>query len=292
MSDSHRYHSHFSLQYAEGLFGPLIINGPATADYDEDLGALFLQDWSHDTAFSLWHIAQQGAPPTMENILINGTNTFEDGGSRFETSFVEGTKYRMRLLNVATDGHLRFSIDNHTFSVIAMDLVPIIPYETDNLLISIGQRYDIVVEATASDGDYWLRAGWQSACATNGNPDNALGIIRYDTSSTADPTSTSDVTSMTDSCYDEPLESLVPYVPLTVGDSGLTDQVDVSFAIGDAFTWTINSSSLYLNWSMPTNLDIYNNVSIFPTPYNVIALPQVDEWVYIIIQDASGIGYV
>lgn len=38
------YHSHMSLQYPEGLFGPLTFNGPATADYDEDLGALFLQD--------------------------------------------------------------------------------------------------------------------------------------------------------------------------------------------------------------------------------------------------------
>jgi len=38
------YHSHFSLQYSEGLFGGMIINGPANGDYDEDLGTLLLQD--------------------------------------------------------------------------------------------------------------------------------------------------------------------------------------------------------------------------------------------------------
>lgn len=33
------YHSHFTLQYANGLLGPLVINGPATANYDEDVRA-------------------------------------------------------------------------------------------------------------------------------------------------------------------------------------------------------------------------------------------------------------
>lgn len=41
------YHSHFALQAWEGIFGGIVINGPATADYDEDLGMLFLNDWDH-----------------------------------------------------------------------------------------------------------------------------------------------------------------------------------------------------------------------------------------------------
>jgi FtsP/CotA-like multicopper oxidase with cupredoxin domain len=47
------YHSHFSLQYAEGLAGPLVINGPATADYDIDLGPVLVTDWSHVSAFKV-----------------------------------------------------------------------------------------------------------------------------------------------------------------------------------------------------------------------------------------------
>ena len=43
------YHSHFALQAWEGVFGGIIINGPATANYDEDLGVLFLNDWDHST---------------------------------------------------------------------------------------------------------------------------------------------------------------------------------------------------------------------------------------------------
>lgn len=144
------YHSHLTLQYGDGLQGPLIINGPATADYDEDLGLLFLQDWSHTPVSELWDSARLGAPPSLANGLINGTNTYNGGGKKFSTVFESGTKYRIRLVNTAVDGHFQFSIDGHSFQVIANDLVPIVPYTTDSILVSIGQRYDIVVEANVS----------------------------------------------------------------------------------------------------------------------------------------------
>lgn len=128
-----------------------IFNGPATANYDEDLGVLFLDDWSHKSVFSLWYTARQGAPPALENGLINGTNTYDCGssgdstctgtlGAKYETAFQPGKKYLIRVVNVATDGHFQFSIDGHKLTVIATDLVPIKPYVTDSVLISIGQR--------------------------------------------------------------------------------------------------------------------------------------------------------
>jgi hypothetical protein len=39
------YHSHFSSQYGDGIIGPLVFNGPATANYDIDLGPYALNDW-------------------------------------------------------------------------------------------------------------------------------------------------------------------------------------------------------------------------------------------------------
>lgn len=36
------YHSHYSAQYADGLFGAMIIHGPADVHYDYDLGPIFL----------------------------------------------------------------------------------------------------------------------------------------------------------------------------------------------------------------------------------------------------------
>lgn len=72
-------------------------------------------------------------PALLENGLINGKNTYGNGGSRYETVFKPGKKYRIRIVNTAIEGHFRFAIDDHTFTVIANDLVPIVPYETDNV---------------------------------------------------------------------------------------------------------------------------------------------------------------
>jgi FtsP/CotA-like multicopper oxidase with cupredoxin domain len=138
------YHSHWALQAYQGIFGGIIINGPATADYDEDLGMVFLNDWDHQTVDELYHTAQTEGPPSLNNGLINGTNVFgEDGsssqtGSRFNVSFESGTSYRMRLVGAAVDTHWKFSIDNHTMTVIAADLVPVEPYETTVLDITMG----------------------------------------------------------------------------------------------------------------------------------------------------------
>jgi FtsP/CotA-like multicopper oxidase with cupredoxin domain len=137
------YHSHFALQAWEGVFGGIVINGPATADYDVDLGNIFLQDWSHKTVDELYLDAQLNGPVTMDTGLINGTNVYGSGsnqtGSYFNVTFESGTSYRLRVVNVAIDTHFKFMIDNHTMSVIASDFVPIKPYTTDVLDIAMGR---------------------------------------------------------------------------------------------------------------------------------------------------------
>lgn len=243
---------------------------------------LFLGDWAHTSPFALWYTARQGGPPTLENALINGTNTYDcelssDStctgvlGSKYETVFEAGKTYRIRLVNSATDGHFQFSIDGHSLTVIGADLVPLVPYDTDSVLVAMGQRVDVLVTADAGSGDYWLRGGWNSACSLNLNSDSMTGIVRYDSSSTADPTSNSTVTAST-SCGDEPLESLVPYLALDVGDISTVADESLDFVFGSYFTWTLNGSSLLLDWASPTLQKITNGDSVFPTDYNVVAV--------------------
>lgn len=241
---------------------------------------LFLNDWGHTSAFELWYTARLGGPPALENALINGTNTYNcttasstcTGGAKYETVFEAGKKYRIRVVNSATDGHFQFSIDGHSLTVIATDLVPIVPYAADSVVVAMGQRVDVVVEALADGaGDYWLRAAWNSACSTNLNSAGITGIVRYDADSTADPSTTSSVTAST-TCGDEPLASTVPYLSLDVGDiSTVADEV-LDFSFGSYFTWTINGSSLLLDWSKPTIEQIMSGESVFPTDYNVVSL--------------------
>lgn len=59
------YHAHFAVQAWDGIFGGILINGPATANYDEDLGHIFLNDWSHETADVLAEEATTTGPPTV-----------------------------------------------------------------------------------------------------------------------------------------------------------------------------------------------------------------------------------
>lgn len=38
------YHSHYLVQYGDGVRGPIIIHGPATANYDYDMGSVMVDD--------------------------------------------------------------------------------------------------------------------------------------------------------------------------------------------------------------------------------------------------------
>lgn len=140
------YHSHFSMQAWEGIFGAIVINGPASANYDEDQGVIVLTDWSHETADELYYYHELYGTPYLENGLINGMNVYNSSnntqvGQRFTTQFQSGSSYRLRLVNTALDTHFSFSIDNHTMTVIAADLVPVKPFTTDVLAIGIGKIY-------------------------------------------------------------------------------------------------------------------------------------------------------
>src|SRR5690606_20168987 len=99
--------------------------------------------------------------------------------------FEANKTYLIRLVNVAVDGAFQFSIDGHSLKVVAHDLVPITPYDTDSVQIAIGQRYDVIVTANATPGNYWLRSGWNLNCANNGNAAGITGIVRYDAEDTA-----------------------------------------------------------------------------------------------------------
>lgn len=285
------YHSHFYVQAWDGVFGGIVINGPATADYDEDLGSLFLNDWSHQTADQEQLKAEASGPPKLDNGLVNGTNVYtSDGtttvGSRFETTFVAGTRYRLRLINAAADTHFKFTIDNHTLEVIATDFVPIQPYAADVVSVAMGQRYDVIVTANATTDNYWLRAIAQTSCSDNDNADNIRGIVRYDSSSTADPTTSAWSDAATDDCDDEDASSLVPYLALAASDADITDDFSVSVTFGknNAFLWEMGTATFVNEWDYPTLLQVAEGNDTWGTSQQVYQFPDADTWVYWVIQ--------
>ncbi|KAJ5894471.1 hypothetical protein N7495_006162 [Penicillium taxi] len=283
------YHSHIGLQAWEGVYGGVIINGPASANYDVDKGVLFLSDWTHRTVDELYLTQQQLGPVNnLTNGLINGTNVYESGssatGSRFTMKVNSGTSYRLRLVNPSIDTHWKFSIDNHTLTVISTDLVPIKPYKTNVLSIGMGQRYDVIVTANQAKiaQSFWMRAIPATACSGNDNADNIRGIVYYGTKSTIPQTtghfSPSD-------CNDEALTNLVPYVPKNVDPPVWNNNTDVSVFINPErlFRWEFNATSLNVSWENPTLGKIYNHEKNFTNTSGVIELPFKNKWVYLLI---------
>jgi FtsP/CotA-like multicopper oxidase with cupredoxin domain len=145
------YHSHFSLQYPDGLVGPIIIYGPSSANWDIDLGALPITDWFHTPASELLFLEEQAGPPIPGDTgLINGKNMFNGSGEYYSMTFTHGKTHRIRLVNTSTNTHFKFSIDQHTMTVQAADFVPIEPYETTVLNIGIGTgSFDFADSRTA-----------------------------------------------------------------------------------------------------------------------------------------------
>ncbi|KAE8341940.1 hypothetical protein BDV24DRAFT_150735 [Aspergillus arachidicola] len=276
------YHSHIGLQAWNGVFGGIIINGPATASYDEDAGVMILSDWTHETADEMYQFAQLCGPPELPNALINGTNVFGSGnhtrGSRLKLQVTKGKSYRLRLVNAALDANFIFIIDNHKLTTIAMDLVPIELFSTHPVTIGMGQRYDIIITADqASLADsFWIRAIPLQACSENADPSNNRGILHYE--DTPSVPETLSFIYPDETCDHIQAASLVPHVPKSVPPPNLQEMY-------------FNSTTMEILWEDPTLMQIYDGESAFPNSSAVISLPKADQWFYLDIETRQPIGH-
>jgi hypothetical protein len=67
------YHSHYSLQYADGLAGPMTIHGPSSHPYDNAMDPILITDWNQRSAFQDWAWSIEGHDrPLMTSVLLNG----------------------------------------------------------------------------------------------------------------------------------------------------------------------------------------------------------------------------
>lgn len=299
------YHSHLSLQASLGLAGPIVIHGPATADYDVDVGPVMLTDWFHSNVWEIWEETQRVwalVEPVAENGLINGLNPYScassdpacvGGAERFEVQFEAGKRYRFRIIGALANGWQKFTIDGHMLQVIAVDFVPIVPYMTDNIILASGQRYDVIVEADQPSGaSYWLRAPYQTACNNNDNDnaDNILGIVRYtDADATLEPTSTISA-NVDNSCGDEAYASLTPWVSHDVGSSADEEYLRMGwyYQLDAVFHWTLHGETLQIDFNDPSLLGLADGLSDFTDSENVyVSTAPSGTWLYLIVQDLT-----
>ena len=138
-------------------------------------------------------------------------------------------RYLLRIINTSFETQFVFSIDNHNLTVVSADFVPIQPYSTHAILVGIGQRYNLIVEANPigpnHEGrkDFWIRTGI-AQCFLHYQQNkqyyiegyNVTGVLTYRDGEPETPSSTpwTDISLL---CKDELDANLVPIVPWVVG---------------------------------------------------------------------------
>ncbi|KIY47813.1 laccase [Fistulina hepatica ATCC 64428] len=163
------YHSHYAVQYCDGLRGPLIIydpDDPYLDDYDVDNEStiITLSDWYHSLSPNVT------IPATPDSTLINGLGRYA-GGTETDLAVVTveyGKRYRMRLLNTGCDPNFEFGIDQHNMTIIEVDGINHEKLTVTSINIFAGQRYSFILYADQPVDNYLIRA------------DPSIGTLGYD----------------------------------------------------------------------------------------------------------------
>ncbi|PSN74955.1 hypothetical protein BS50DRAFT_643487 [Corynespora cassiicola Philippines] len=281
------YHGHYSVQYGEGIVGGIVIHGPASANYEVDLGILPFTDWFHTPLFTVNAAALHAArAPSADNLLVNGSMTSASGGEYAVTTLKPGKSHLLRLVNTGINNFVHVSLDGHPFTVIAADFVPIVPFTTTSLVLSVGQRYDVIINANQTVGNYWLRVGTGGgACdGPNANAANIKSIFRYEGSGSGEPDSAASAPLPT-GCYDE--TNIVPFVHTEVPRE-LPDGINVGFtntATKDNLVqWLINRNSMAIDFKQPTLRQILEGKNNFSETQNVYFVGEANKFQYWVIQ--------
>ena len=142
-------HMHGDVQVEAGLYAPIIVHDALEVDVAADR-AFVLDDVKLESTGKL--------SERTDNLDLmlgrQGNVVLVNGHERPSMSVAAGTRERWRLVNAANGRYFNLELPGHTFTVIGWDGGPIAsPYETTTLLIAPGERYEVLVEVAASDGD-------------------------------------------------------------------------------------------------------------------------------------------
>ncbi len=274
----------------DGLVGPLVVHSPDEAQnqkvpYASDR-VVMLQDWYYEPSSQL--LMQKLSPgsessPIPNAALVNGVNkvdctlhpnrTCDSSAISLTTFDLEHEKsHRFRFLNVGAFAWFEVTADRHfDIPVTEIDGTDIEPTPEDGMLIGPGQRYSLVLSATAGNntiGDtFWLRARMIKHCfSENLMPEHGFSevraVIRYATQSgmgakeeVAMPTTENDSGRYAVECRDPKIGQYQPAVSTPAPDYAHHSwYLRLNLAIGD---WRLergflNQSTYRTNVQSPT----------------------------------------
>ncbi len=187
-SGSYLYHSHVGLQIDRGLIAPLVIEEKQPhVDYDREY-TVVLDDFLAGAPEPLAGGGMMGGGmmgrrrggmmgggmmagqvPPYEGMLLNGR--LPEAPVEFATK--RGERVRLRLLNPSGATTFHFAVAGHRLLVTHTDGQPVEPFAVDSLYVSMGERYDVVVEA--NNPGVWN----VMATVVEGDAPPARAVLRY-----------------------------------------------------------------------------------------------------------------
>ncbi|KAI9044657.1 uncharacterized protein KD926_011627 [Aspergillus affinis] len=282
------YHSHYSAQYDDGLFGPLIIHGPLQPEvkYDFDLGPVIISDYYHVGYYEIMERSIHKPPGIipLDNNLINGKGSYNCNHTSTDTKclpgagfekfrFRSGKRHRLRLINSGALANQKISIDNHEMTVIANDFVPVKPYKTKVVTLSPGQRTDVIVHATGCATDaVWLRSDMDMVCLQNtASFQTARAAIYYELANPGRLPQTKGTSWESNDCRNDPLDRTVPYYPLKPPVPSTTQTVTITAGLNETgfMVMFMDGSSFMSNYNQAALLAAQEGNVSFPRQRNI-----------------------
>jgi FtsP/CotA-like multicopper oxidase with cupredoxin domain len=195
------FHSHVGTQLDRGLYGPLIIEDPdEKVDYDGEL-VVVLDDWIDGT----------GTNPdqVLENLRKTGMKPMEPGGPGMSPTsplgkdggdvtypyfvingrvsndpqvvdYQMGQRIRMRVINAGSDTAFRVAVPNTTMRVIQTDGYPVVPVQTNSVILGMGERVDAIITVNESLPVIAVPEGKQGHARLNMRVDHAPAAVNVD----------------------------------------------------------------------------------------------------------------
>ena len=130
-----------------------------------------------------------------------------------------------------------------------------------------------------------MRAISQEACAEIENTD-IKGIFHYEQPNTVVATPTTTAYNYTDSCYDEPLSSMVPVVAIDASGVGFRSHNEANVIMNSAglYKWCMGPTTFKAEWDNPTLLQIANGNTSWTNTSHVVEVEGNGKWVIVDIE--------
>ncbi len=192
------YHPHSGVQLDRGLYGVLVVDDPDEPGAYDAEWTLVLDDWLDGTGRTPDEVLAEltgsdgmAGMDGMEGLdggSMSGSMTsplLGDAGDIKYTHYLvngrvpaapvtlegkPGQRVRLRIVNAGSDTAFRVALGGHRMTVTHSDGFPVVPVETDALLIAMGERYD--VEVTLADGAFPFVA------SAEGKAGQGLALVR------------------------------------------------------------------------------------------------------------------